>query len=390
MSDRRRKPVIRCSQLDQLFSCGASRVLMPLVRPRVGGEGYEGSFAHWMTAMRAIRELGATPPPGGLKPADVPAGYKLPKMSEWLVDFFLHLLRHSVDQRHSLMVEQPFAYEFDRFILSGHVDALELCPDALFAAGFDWKCGYKPVAPANCNSQGLGYIVLKKRAWPTLQQVRFTFAQPRNDPDQGEERITEVEVEGDVLERCVTTLEEQVNEALDRSDEINTGMTQCAWCPVGIQCPGIQAEIEEMKLKLTPEMLARIRASADDATLGDIIIAARTVSRAIEDAEELLHARLDNAQSIVSGSGVTISRKLEGGRYKVTDPVAMFKAVRELIPEARLAKALNYPVTSLKDAIAEVMDIPKGGKAAITSETVFAAKLGPFVEQGTKRQLVFN
>lgn len=389
MSDRR-KPVIRCSQLDQLLSCGASRVLIPLVRPRFGGEGYEGSYAHWLTASRAISELGAVPPPEGLKPADVPAGYKFPKMSEWLVSYFLNILRHGVDPRHSLMVEQPFAYEFDRFILSGHVDALALCPEAIFAAGYDWKCGYKPVAPANCNSQGLGYIVLKKRAWPTLQQVQFTFSQPRNDPTEGHERTTTVEVEGAVLERCVTSLEEQVNAALDRWDDINPGMTQCDWCPVGIQCPGIQEKIEFLKMKLTPEMLSKIRREADDATLGDIIVASKTVARAIEDAEELLHTRIDKAGSVTSGSGVTITRKLEGGHYKVTDPAAMFAAVRSLLPERVMAGVLNYPTTRIKDAIAEAMDIPKGGKAAVTAETVFDAKCGPYIEQGTKRKLIFN
>lgn len=390
MSDRRRKPVIRCSQLPQLLECGASRVLMPLVKPRDGGEGHEGTYGHWMTACRLIQELGAVPPPGGLAAPAVPAGYKFPAMSGWLVDFFFSLIKHGVPADHSLMVEQPFAYEFDRFILSGHVDAVSIDAPALFATGWDWKLGYKPVAPANCNSQGLGYIVLKKRAWPTLQQVRFTFGQPRNDPTEGFERVTTTEVEGAALDRCVTYLEEQVNEALDRADEVNSGMLQCAWCPVGIQCPAIQAEIHDMKLKLTPEMLARIKREADDATLGDMVIAARTVAKAIEDAEDLLHARIDANKAVTSGSGVTITRKTEGGHYTVTDPVAMYDTLRGMMPPTQLAKALNYPVTRIKDAIADVMDIPKGGKAAITATTVFDAKLRPFLEQGEKRILVFN
>lgn len=385
------KPTIRCSDLDQLLNCGASRVLKPLVRPRTGGEGHEGTFAHWATADRLIREMGATPPPGGLQPPEVPAGYKLAKNSEWLVHYFVNLMRHSVDPANCLMVEQPLAYEFDRFILSGHQDLIEINPEATFAHGRDWKCGRNPVAPANCNSQGLGYIVLTKRAWPTLQQQKFSFAQPHNNPEDGHERVTTVEVEGAMLERCCDALEEQVNEALDRHDEIVTGMTQCAWCPVGTQCPGIQAEIENMKLKLTPEMLAKIRREADDATLGDIIIAARTVARAIEDAEDLLHERLDKATEVHAGSGTVITRKIEGGSYKVIDPVAMFAAAQEIIPAELLAKALNYPKARLTDAIAEAMDIPKGGKTApVTGETVFAAKFLPHMEQGTRKKLIFT
>ncbi len=383
------KPVIRCSQLDQLFSCGASRVLSQLVKPRTGTEAHEGILAHWMTAMRAIRELGATAPDGGLGRAEVPAGYKLPKASEWLVHFFIGLLKRNIDAANALMVETPLAYEFDRFILSGHIDATEIDYAATFANGFDWKCVYKAVAPANQNSQGLGYIVLKKLAWPTLQKVAFTFAQPRVPEEDGHDRVSTVEVEGEQLDRCVSHLEQQVNDALDRHDEINSGMTQCAWCPVGIQCPAIQAELENMKIKLSPEMLANIRSQADDGLLGDMIIASRTVGRAVEDAETLLHERLDKVESITAASGVTIRRKETNGHYTVTDPTGMLDAINTLLPRESVAEVLRYSTTRIRDEIAEVMDVPKTGKASITAQTVFDAKLRPYLEQHKKHTLVF-
>lgn len=384
------KPVIRCSQLDQLLNCGASRVLRPLVKPRTGFEGYEGTFAHWMTAMRLIRELGATPPDGGLGNANVPADYKFPKASEWLVRFFFNLLKYSIDPADALMVETPLAYEFERFILSGHIDATAINCEATRSHGFDWKCVHKPVAPASHNVQGLGYIVLKKLAWPTLQQVQFTFAQPRVSEEDGDQRVSTVQVEGAVLDRCVTALEEQVNEALDKSDELNSGMTQCAWCDVGIQCPAIQAELENMKIKLTPEMLAKIRREADDATLGEIIISARTVKKAVEDAETLLHERLDKKPSITAESGVVITRTTRAGHYTVTDPAAMLAAVRGVLPEERFPNVINYSMTRLKDEIAEALNIPKTGKAPMTSQTVFDAKFRPYLEQGTTRILEFR
>jgi len=385
------KPIIRCSELEQVLSCPGSIVLKRLVRSRAGSEGFEGTVLHYRIAAQLMAELGASSGNAtGLIPPNVPAGFKLSKGSEWIIRYCVALVRHAAPPGDSLEVEAPFAYSFDRWTLSGHLDVSCIDQEATRAAGWDWKTGRKPVSPAVCNSQALGYIVLQKRAWPTLQQAEFSIVQPLNNEDEGDERITTTQVEGAKLDACVKYLDEQVCDALDRSGEVISGLAQCDWCPVGIQCPAIQAEIEAMKINLTPEMLAKITKEPNDALLGDMVIAARTIWRAVDDAERLLHARLDKVPQITSGAGVQITRTVMGGRYTVLDPVAFYAGLKTIADEDKIAAVLSYPVTRIKDLIAEEMDIPKTGKAELTAESVFQGKFGPLVEQTKRRQLIFK
>lgn len=378
------KPVIRCSQLDQLFACPASRLMIPRVSSRDSDESLEGTMLHWLTAAELVSHHGATPPPGGLPPPRVPESYNLPEQSRWIYEFFIREASE-IPGDWAMEVEVPLAYEFERFILTGHPDLLAVNTAATESWAKDWKCGYRAVDPADINNQALGYIVLQKRAWPTLQRARFDIVQPRANEDEGEQRVSTVEVAGDELEQAVAYLEKQVNAALDNAAQINSGPRQCRWCPVGIQCPAIQAEIEDMKAKLTPEALAAIRKEPNDALLGDIYVQVRTIKGAVEDAESMLHERLDKNKLLQAGCGLTITQHFEGGQYTCKDPGAAFAAARSELPEHELAKVVSYSVTRLKGAIARVRDIPKTGKAAVTAEGVFADKFAAHFEQGERR-----
>lgn len=142
---------------------------------------------------------------------------------------------------------------------------------------------------------------------------------------------------------------------------------------------------------LTPEALAKIKAEADDALLGDMVVSARTVEPAIKQAEDMLHARLDDTGCVVTGGGVTITRKIERGAYTVTNPVAVYNELHSMMSADHIAPLLGYPVTKIKGGIAESMGIPKSGRrASMTAETVFAAKLAPYFEQGTRKKLIFS
>lgn len=377
--------------MDRVLTCNGSITLVPLVAPRNGDEGHEGTMLHWMIADRLICEFGATPPEGGLPPPDVPNGYRLPAFSLWIVDWAIRHVQETIPADWSLMVEVAVAYEYDGWNSSGHIDVMGISPDGTESRGIDWKTGRDPVDAAECNEQVLTYICLKKRAWPTLRSCSFQIAQPRADEDSGFERVSTVVLEGERLEVACATLDTRVRAAIANSDELNSGRKQCRWCPVKSQCPAVLADRELMKMKLTKDAVAAIKRQPDDAMLGDWVITMRTLKAAGEDAETLLHERLDAAGSVVAGSGTIITRKIQRGSYSVPDPKKFFAAFQTILPsEESLIAAYDPSMTRAKDEIARVMDVPKTGKAAVTAESVFDAHLRPHVEQGERRILVFT
>lgn len=386
------KPVIRCSSLGQLLSCPGSQTLRALVNARDGDESYEGQYRHWETAWRIVNELGADQPDGGLLLPRVPAGYEPPKYSEWMTGFFFNHAKHAYPDDWAMEVELPLCFEFDRFFLSGHLDLSGVNVDASACRGSDWKCVYKPVPPAAENDQVLGYICLHARAYPQLTYQAFDIVQPRiTEEEDGIQRVSTVELDRDGIQKCLASLNDRVNAALENPMQLETGMRQCAWCQAAIQCPAIQQEIEQMKMTLTPEMLAKIKAEADDATLAEIVISSRIVQRPVEDAKDLLKERIAAKGAVISAGGTRITAKTTAGAYKIYDPVSFFNVVQTLITDkAKLAHALSYPGGRIKDAIAEDRDVPRTGKPGNSAEDIFNAALAPYCEQGKKVTLQFD
>jgi len=384
------KPVIRCSQLDQLFECPGSFTLQQIAAPRDRKDPWEGNWVHWSVAQRLVAELGATPPEGSLPAPELPESYNPPKTADWLIDFCVRQAQQTVPLDWSLEVEVPLAFEFDRFILSGHHDMLALSPDAKRAKGKDWKAVRNVVDPADCNNQALGYIVLEKRAYPGLQESEFEIVQPRANEDEGEQRISSVVVEGRGLDEAVEYLEARVNKALDELDQINTGPRQCRWCSAAMQCPAIQALIEVMKMQLTPEMIAKIKADPTNQLLADLVISAKIVDQPLKDAKEMLHERLAGGKSVVASSGVRIESREEPFKYEVTNPGALYANLVSTLPAHEVAKVVTPKVAELKDALARVLNIPKTGKAPRTAESEFADRFKPHMHQGTRRVFKFS
>ncbi len=384
------KPTIRASEVDRVLRCPGSLTLNALVDDRDGDDGFEGTFLHWQIADRLIRELGATPPEGGLQPPEVPAGFKVNPFAAWIVEWAVQHVRWSIPRGWSLLVEQGFAYEFDRWIASGHADVIGISPDATHSKGIDWKTGPVPVMAAEQNNQVLEYIVLKKLAWPTLQRCEFDIAQPRNDEDEGFPRVSSAALDGEVLGGAPSFLDDQVTCALDRPMEQETGLKQCRFCPGSPTCattPGmaLYKELQLMKATLTPEMLANIRTTPDDPRLGDFVVSARTLRKPIEDAEKMVKERVKEAGYVDAGCGVRITVTKEPGSYEVPNPDAFLAKLEELIPDrAKRAKCIKPTMTNLKDVIADVFNVPKTGKAAETAATIFDANFRPLVVQKEK------
>ena len=381
------KPVLRASEMAQSILCNGSIRLREMVRRRPRDDGFEGSMMHWLVAARLIEEFGATPPPGGLDAPSVPVGYTVPPREMWVPNWLYRNVTEDYGPDWTCEVEAPLAYEFDRFILSGHIDVHGLSPDGLLIKGKDYKTGRIPVDMAECNWQVLAYLVLLRRAYPQAQAAEFEILQPRLSEEGGYKRITRVRVEGERWDNAVRSLEEYVNDALDNPNELTAGPDQCAWC-VGLVCPKLQELLMELRMTLTPENMARIRRELDDQALADIVLAAKILDRHIEEAKDLAKERIGQAKSITASTGTVITAHTSNGGYKVKDPVAVMEELRKLVPDSILAKSLNYPVNRLKDAIAEGMNIPLGGKGQINAQNIWDARFAHLFEQQKKTELI--
>lgn len=401
--------VVRASEADRVLSCPGSATLCDIVGPsKPNAASIEGDVIHFQVATKLIIELGAAGAEN-LRDPGVGPFHQLSPFAEWIVGYCFREVRDNLPEGWSLEVELGMAYKLGPestreivdprgqpgteelgFSLSGHLDVLAVNPDSTEAIGWDFKGGYVPVDPAEMNEQVLCYLVLLKLAYPKLTKATFKIVQPRNDEDEGYERVSSVTVEGEALENCVASLTQRIASALSRPMELETGHKQCKYCAAQLVCPALRQEIELMKMTLTKEMLAKITQEPDDAALGDIVIAAKTLSGPMDAAEKLLHERLDANPAIQAGCGVAITRKIENGAMKCVDPVRTYTALVGLVKPEKLAPALNYPTGRIKDAIADALNVPKTGKAAITAQSVFDAKLGMFFEQGTRKRLIFS
>jgi hypothetical protein len=379
------KPTLRASEIDRVLSCNGSLTLTRLVAPRAGTEGDEGTDIHLKTAWRLVTEAGAYGNgfPNGFNYA--PGNH----LNDWMINFLFRTVIEETPADWSLECEAALAYSWDRFNLSGHPDVVALNPDVTEFRVDDFKTGYIPVDIAEQNWQLLVYACLLKRAYPTLRRGKVRIIQPRNDEDEGFPRVSEAMIED--IDKATAGLEARINAALDNAMEVNSGMAQCRWCPASIQCPALQLELEHMKATLTPESLARVKREPNDAQLADWVIAARTLNRPTEDATAMLHERLDKQDSIAAGCGITITRKIQKGSYTIDKPVEFFKAAKEiLVTDEHMAAAYKPSMTRLVDEVATVMDIPKGGKASVTAQSVVDGRFKPFVTQGEKRILQFS
>lgn len=401
------KPVFRCSSLDRDMNCNGAITLVPLVDPREGDEGAEGTCLHHSGHSRIIKELGGTGAIGPVPPGTI--GF-----SRWIADYYFNHVRDTVPPEWSLECEAALSYEFflkepryihvvewvdgapvmrrelaDGFVLSGHIDCVALSPDATEAIGWDLKTGYDPVDVAESNWQILGYCVLLRRAYPSLKRVTFYIVQPRNNEDEGDQRVSSVTIEN--LDAAVASLAARIEAALANSMEVNSGHTQCRWCPVGCQCLALQADLEIMKITLTPEAVALIRRTPDPETLAEWVIGTRTLTQPTKDATELLHKVLDASAVVTSRSGVTVTRQIQKGSYDVPDRAKFHAALKAVLPsEESFVKTHDPSMTKIKEEIALVMNVPKTSKAGISAEGIFDAQIRPHVTQGERRLLKFT
>ncbi len=385
------KPVFRASKMPRILGCSGSVTLEAIVAPKESDDGHEGVAIHHRIASRLISEDGAQPPGDSLPPAEVPAGYAIPKPSVWMVDFCLRHVRETIPATWSLLVECEVEHEFSTWHLTGHIDVLGISPDGKRAVGMDYKTGTKPVEVAEMNEQVLGYLCAVRLEFPSLEEIEFHVIQPRASEEEGFQRVSRVILKGPQIDAAVQSLDERVNDAIANPMRLNTGLVQCAHCDPAEQCFALIELRKSMQLLMTAEMLSSIKTETPDEILGDIAVASKLLDKPFETAKEELKERLAARGTIQASDGTRITAKTTGGAYKVTEPAQFYRALRTLIAnEDRRAEALSFPLGRITEAVAEEMNLPLSGKAAVTAQTVVDAQLKPFTVQGQKTTLLFS
>ncbi len=382
-------PRYRCSSLPRILGCSGSLTVFPLVAERESEDGHEGVMLHWLIASKLVAEHGAVPPDGGLPPPDVPKDYKLPQMSEWIVSWAVRHVVETIPADWSLMVEVEMSHYFETFGLDGHADILAISPCGTKAKQKDWKTGMKPTEPAPTNEQVNGYLGLAKSEWPSIMEIEGEICQPRADEDSGFQRISSVTVGPDRIESLLPTLDRRIREAQSNPMKLVTGIVQCAHC-VGCSCPAIRAEEDFMEMTLTPELLARIKREPDDTLLADFALKAKILSAPMEDARDMLVERLKAGRAVTTSDGTPVVMKTQGGKFTVKNAQGAWDAVNELIPAERMKEVVSYSKGRIIDVVAEVHDVCKSGKHAVTGEKLFAASIAPHMERGEKNIIMFG
>jgi hypothetical protein len=251
--------------------------------------------------------------------------------------------------------------------------------------------------PAENNWQAGTYMGLKKLAYPALRKSRFILAQPRIDEEaSGIPRISVTTLEGDQLDAMNATLAERVNAALENRYETDSGVRQCRYCPVALSdrachCPSLKADLQFMKANLTPEALAALAATPNDAQLADFVLTGRTLTNPVKDATDLLKTRIKAQGYVDSGSGSRITIKTTAGDISIPDPTAFRQKVEDVLPEReRQDRCVSWAKGALINEIADARGIKKDSKEETSGREIWDLHLAPLVVQGQRETLVIS
>lgn len=383
------KPIVRCSGLDQLLNCPGSPRIIAMAPPREDGEeSNEGSMGHWLIANQLIHEQGAVPANGELEPPSVTEGYEMPRKSLWMIDWCVRSLMDFIPMSWAMAVEDAYAHDFGDFILSGHIDVMAISPDGTEAAINDWKLGYLGQAPADESWQLLGYIVLVKLAYPSVTKITARLTPPRAFVET-EDRISEVTVEGAMLDTLADFLAGKVREALADSWTLSTGPRQCRWCPAKTICPAIRELAKNMKLKLTPEFLAELPTAAPE-EVAALVADAKVIEGAANEAASQLKDMLNRVKSITMKDGTTVTLHSRNGQYSVRDPHGVYATLTGTFTPEEVAEMIKPRCAAIREALGKKLGLPMKSKKQRDSEQAFDETFGPYLERGTTQILKWS
>ena len=377
------KPIIRCSGLSNTLRCPGA----PHLTRRVKDVDYDATLGGLWCHEEASKILLAAGAITYAEPEQRIDGFEPDKFIRWIPRYFAEEVLDALDGGWAILCEGGFSQEFDRFILSGHIDVLALWVEGpgeppIKAKFWDLKSGRVPVPPAPINEQVEGYFSQVYDAYPSLLEIEGNITQPLNNEDAGFDRTTTRFLTWKDLNKLTKEVEQKINESLDSPYLLRTGWRQCQYCNASLICPALR---KDMELELTEEMLAEIKGEPSINRLAEIKLLDKKYATTLEKAGKMLKARLTPGEPIEIG-GVKFSVTVRNGRKTITNN---FEATQQLLdlPDDVFYELFTFKIRAIEDALAKHLDIPRSSKKVHDSKKEFESRIGHLIEQGTMQIL---
>jgi hypothetical protein len=359
------KPTIRASSVDRLLACFGSHAMTEkywAAQPfnyagdQDGDEmSWRGNWCHWESARRLIRDHGAVCVGGLPRRPEVPAGFQPGFWDVMTVEWYVAAVLERTPPDHLIIVEMRLTMEFARFFLTGGIDVHTISPDGTTFTLGDLKTGPNPVDAAGDNWQVASYVVLLANHYPSLIGGKARIYQKLVD-----DQVTEVEVVE--LADVRGLLERRINEALDRSLELETGYKQCRLCPCIEFCPAIQDELTDMKKTLTPEQFNALVVTPDLKQLGDLAQRGRALSGPVKRLLDKFKERVSSEGAVTLSDGTTCEIVDALGDRKITAPKVAFAFVAKEIGEDEAWETAKLSLAEIENQLVKVKDMQRGSK----------------------------
>jgi len=395
------KPSFRCSELDRVLTCHASRILAPRFPNESTGAAHEGNWCHWKSAWTLVQEEGACIGDGGLPETEEAAecgDFKPNGFSEFVVDYLISDVRYETTGM-AIMVEDELEADFGDFFLTGHADVTSFTADGKECIGWDLKAGAIPVDPADQNNQMLGYIVLVYLNYPGVEKITWKICQPKNNPDYGMERISEVTIEGrENLDKLVAYLKDQLMSVIKNPFFINSDDnrgSQCKYCPAALKCIAFRHDVNDMKTTLTEEQIASIDGEISIEDLVFFEDARKKFDTPFKKAADMLKEKLSatpgEEAELPDGRIVYLKERNTRRSWHEETMVDLLKKVKsEGLTEEQEALIFDIKFSNFERVIAKVRDIPITSSKKESAKDVVEKEYGPFFNQPVAQIVSFR
>jgi uncharacterized protein YbaR (Trm112 family) len=330
---------VRCSSLDRLLTCHASRVMAdkvaaatfdPFEDREAKDEGHAiqwaGSWCHHAAATRLISEFGAIGDAGAL---DIPASFRPSSYDEWVAEWYVQQTMKIIPSDWAFFVEMELHRDFPlrkpvsvttpdgrsevitHIRLTGHIDACAVSPDKKQAVIGDLKRGYDIVDAAEYNWQLAGYTALLTAKFPDLAAVLLRLLQPAA-PD----RITEAAVHNPA--DVVALIEAELNALVEDPYTFNTGKP-CKYCDAILVCPVFRKDIRLMRETLTKEQIDALPGTVSLDELGELAFHAKKLEYPITRVVKAFKEQLDAVGTVQLKDGTIAEIIEEDGPRQIGD-----------------------------------------------------------------------
>ncbi len=398
---------IRCSSLDRLFTCHASRVMEERVRSAtedVFGDGdgghavqWAGSWCHHMAATRLRDEFGAVGTPD---PLTIPASFSPSSYDEWVSDWYVGQCMKIVPSDYAMFIEREIHRDIvlrkpaEMFVsgkwvtvttvrLTGHLDFTAISPDLTTAIIADLKRGYEVVDAAECNWQLAGYTALLKTEFPTLSRILLRLLQPAA-PD----RITEAAIHN--ASDVVALIEAEVNALTEDPFSFSTGKP-CKYCAAVEVCPVFKKDVKIMRETLTKEQIDALPSVCPTEDLGELAVHCKKLEYPIKRVVEAFKTRVEQEGAVTLKDGTIAEIIEEEGNRQVTDARFAHEQLTAKVGENLAWSAIKVGVGAVEDALVESgMQRSSKKKEVETAKRWVDDNLGAVIKRPVQKVLTFR